>query len=284
MKKKIALLLLLSMAMVNVFACSKPADEKEESEEPDTSYESETERTASESTQPTEYFEDVAKWSTVTFGNYEGEEIEWLVLDIEGDKMLLMSKYAIECRPYNTSADPITWEECSLRAWLNSSFIDSAFSEIERVRILDTNVVNNDDPVNGTEGGNDTVDKVFLLSSDEAIKYFDMAQTTGESYTPSENTEDVCCCQPTSHAQSQGAWVYYYDPNATAIAMPDPDATVETTAEVDHYRHDGNCNWWLRSPANYPHGACNINVDGSLGNRWVDDSGVCVRPVMWVSI
>ena len=128
-------------------------------------------------------------WSTVNvgdikyFGNYEqddnksngSEEIEWIVLAKENGKALLISQYGIDAQPYHDSYEPITWEKCTLRAWLNSSFIDTAFSEEDRQKIVVTNVVAEKLPGYGTSdkisAGNDVKDKVFILCSSEVSKY-----------------------------------------------------------------------------------------------------------------
>jgi len=103
---------------------------------------------------------------TMSFGGYD-----WLVLDKQGDKALLLSEYVLEVLPYHTSFTDITWEKCSLREYLNGEFYNK-FGDEDKARILDTLVVNDDNPAYGTDGGNDTNDKVFLLSFDEMQKYF----------------------------------------------------------------------------------------------------------------
>ncbi|MDD6035308.1 MAG: DUF6273 domain-containing protein [Lachnospiraceae bacterium] len=69
----------------------------------------------------------------------------------------------------------IEWHDKAMEAgrWLNSDFYRTAFSEKERASIAETLVRNADNPEYGTEGGNDTRDKVFLLSIEEATTYFD---------------------------------------------------------------------------------------------------------------
>lgn len=107
----------------------------------------------------------------VTFGNYNGNT-EWEVLAKEDGKILLISKYAVETRPYNDEFTSVTWESCTLRAWLNNTYLTSAFSSYEQDLIMSTNVVNSDNAKYGTDGGKNTTDKVFLLSIDEVNKYF----------------------------------------------------------------------------------------------------------------
>ncbi|MDR2599984.1 MAG: DUF6273 domain-containing protein [Oscillospiraceae bacterium] len=104
---------------------------------------------------------------TIEFGGYD-----WLVLERSGTTVLILSIDVIERRPYHTNGGDITWEFSSIRNYLNNEFLNS-FSLVEQNRILETNVINNDNPENGTPGGNDTVDKIFLLSIDEALTFFE---------------------------------------------------------------------------------------------------------------
>ena len=69
----------------------------------------------------------------VNFGTYEQdnntsngkEEVEWLVLEVKDGKALIISKYALDCKPYNTGLTGATWETCTLRKWLNNNFINA---------------------------------------------------------------------------------------------------------------------------------------------------------------
>ena len=118
--------------------------------------------------------------STVFFGSYEQdnvasngkEAIEWIVLAKEGNRALLISRYALDCQQYNTSWTSVTWETCSLRKWLNGTFIRNAFSSDEQRIIKSTTVTADKNPSYSTSPGNDTTDKVFLLSITEVNKYF----------------------------------------------------------------------------------------------------------------
>ena len=121
----------------------------------------------------------------IEFGSYEQdndtsngkEAIEWLVLDKRDDKALVISKYALECQPYNTNDINVTWETCSLRTWLNNDFINTAFSDNERSVIPTVMVSADENPDYNTDPGNATQDRVFLLSVKELMKYFDSNDT-----------------------------------------------------------------------------------------------------------
>ena len=110
---------------------------------------------------------------TITFGlDSDSEPIEWIVLEKEGNKALLLSKYLLAEQKYNEEYKEITWENCTLRKWLNSDLMNQIFSKKEQNSILITDVINKDNEQYGTKGGNNTKDKIFLLSIDEYKKYF----------------------------------------------------------------------------------------------------------------
>lgn len=138
---------------------------------------------------------------TVLFGVYEQdgnisngkEDIEWIVLAKENGKLLVISKYALDCQKYNSSKMDTTWEECSLRAWMNGAFLNNAFSADEQSKIVATSVRANRNPKYSTDSGNTTTDKVFLLSITEAEKYF--------------SSDSARQCKPTEYAIANGAYV-----------------------------------------------------------------------------
>ena len=114
---------------------------------------------------------------TVKFGSYKNEEIEWYVLDYKDGKNLLISKYILDTQKiYDPGEDEypniMTWEETTIRTWLNEDFMNSAFSNEEKAKIETTHLENHENDWYGTPGGNDTEDKIFLLSIDEASQYF----------------------------------------------------------------------------------------------------------------
>ena len=190
----------------------------------------------------------------VTFGTYEQdnntsngkEDIEWIVLANEGNRSLLISRYALDCQQYNTKFKDVTWETCSLRPWLNGTFLNAAFTADEQKAIQKTSVDNGKSQGNSswsTNGGNNTTDQIFLLSYAEAGKYF------------ASDSDRIC--KTTAYAKAQGA---YTDDS-------------------------GNCWWWLRSPDSRQRGAASVTTDGSLGHL-TDGSGgsTAVRPAFWINL
>ena len=109
----------------------------------------------------------VDNFDTVIFGSYPQsdasgnakEPIEWIVLERDDNKALLLSKYILDCKCYENSVYTKTWETCTLRAWLNNQFYGNAFSSDEKNKIVTTNVISGDKY--GTNGGDNTNDKIF---------------------------------------------------------------------------------------------------------------------------
>lgn len=112
-------------------------------------------------------------WDCVYFGRYkqtgvfEKEPIEWRVLSVNGEEALLLADKGMDCKPYNEKSEDVTWETCTLRTWLNNEFYNEAFNETEQKAIKDSLLNNKDIIQQGTNGGNDTTDKVFLLSCED---------------------------------------------------------------------------------------------------------------------
>ena len=115
----------------------------------------------------------------VRFGQYATEAdgskrpVEWIILEKNDDgTALLLSRRILDIKFYNEEKKDITWETCTLRKWLNESFYMDSFNDKEREGIIGTEIVNEKNPKYGIDGGNNTTDKIFLLSIAETEKYF----------------------------------------------------------------------------------------------------------------
>ena len=92
---------------------------------------------------------------------YYGDKL-WRVLDDSG---FLFSEDLLETKAYHDTLSGITWENCTLRSYLNGqTFLNSNFTGTEQDTIKDTSVTNDSNPDYSTAGGNNTTDKLFLLS------------------------------------------------------------------------------------------------------------------------
>lgn len=110
-------------------------------------------------------FSEISIHDTIKFGTYNHKSIQWLVLEKEDNKALIVSTYCITERSYNDKYESV-WKNSQIRKWLNSEFLLSAFTQKERSLILETSLGNPHILNTGTK------DMIFLLSTEEAKKYF----------------------------------------------------------------------------------------------------------------
>ncbi len=121
---------------------------------------------------------DVSAGDLVTFGAYEQdksekngkESIQWLVLEKEEDRILVISKDCLDCRPYFGYYTNINWSNSSARAWLNGLFKADAFTCAQQERILPT-INSTLIKADGSKGYEETEDSLFLFSIEEITKY-----------------------------------------------------------------------------------------------------------------
>ena len=150
----------------------------------------------------------------ITFGRYSQDDwetspIEWIVLAKEEARVLLLSRYGLDTQPYNNNKKSIalppyyndlksvTWQNCTLRQWLNGIFYEYSFNDDEKKLIWLSKLDNPDNPKYGTPGGGPTADRIFLLSFDESEKYLD--------------SEEKRFCRPTEWAIHFGAETEEYN-------------------------------------------------------------------------
>ena len=205
----------------------------------------------------------VEEGDLVHFGMFEQDaddssgswkELEWRVLDCDDGEALLITEKCIAAMPYEQAQETteiedleVTWETCSLREWLNQSFFNIAFSEKEQDCILATTVIT---PDNGDiDGGEDTDDRIFLLSGDEARDYFKRLTDRRAKATERAMEGDV-------------------------LTVFVSDLTDDTVF------------WWLRSPGSKQECAQLVGAEGTVAESGylVSRLDIGVRPVMWVEL
>lgn len=118
--------------------------------------------------------------------------LEWRVLELQGDRALLLTEKAIDCKPYHEIKKRVTWEKCTLREWLNHEFMEKAFDSNERERIAA--VKNTNFRWNGARA---TANKILLLSVKEAKRYF--------------SSDEDRRAKPTQYAMKNNAYVNMND-------------------------------------------------------------------------
>ncbi|MDD2647633.1 MAG: DUF6273 domain-containing protein [Eubacteriales bacterium] len=203
---------------------------------------------------------DVKVGTYVKFGSYEqdndtlngAEAIEWKVLEVEGGEALLISRYALENKPFNDTSSKQTWSNSSLRSWLNHTFLKAAFTADEQESIASSSIdesyaqAHPDFPPKRL--GENTTDKVFLLSYAEMIEYM-----------PDDYDR---LCAPTKKAVSDGG-------NVSSERFLDD---LEKTSW-----------YWLRSPAFNNNIVC-VNWDGALATCYMSHPYGVVRPCIRVKL
>lgn len=204
--------------------------------------------------------EGVTTWDCIYFGNYyqsnstTKEPIKWRVLSVKGDDAFLLADRNMDYQPYNTELKNVTWETCTLRKWLNNNFYNAAFSATEKSAVKTTVVVNEDNLEHRTEGGNNTNDKVYLLSAQEAM-------TLSYGFPPYNMSEKAREAKNTKYINEQGVnkgygeWV-------------------------------GNGYWWLRTPGNQKNTAAVVNFSGYIvmDGDYVYSESPYVRPVLHLNL
>jgi len=174
-----------------------------------------------------------------TYRYFKWERIKWRVLSNNGSTLFVVADKGLDCKKYNETYTNVTWETSTLRSWLGNQFYNEAFSAAEQSAIVTQTVVNDDNPYYGTEGGNNTNDKVYLLSIEEVTN---PAYGFCEDYSTYSAGRWV---QPSAYSRARGAYTY----NSSYTGGND------------------NCYWWLRSPGIHSSYAARVPSDGCV-NRY----------------
>lgn len=202
----------------------------------------------------------------ITFGTYEqdnvtengAEPIEWIVVDVFDGKATLLSKYGLDAKPFHEDGTKgIYWADCSLRSWLNAEFFENAFSEKEQEQIITTRLDNHSSSSYNVKDGEDTEDKVYLLSIDELYRIF--APEAGMNEKSYRNKS--CITSPTAYAKAQGVWEGKTDEGSPAGP------------------------WLLRSLGVNSASVCRVDTNGALSLEVSNNySGCAIRPAMRISL
>ncbi|NLX92884.1 MAG: hypothetical protein GXZ02_03300 [Clostridiales bacterium] len=188
----------------------------------------------------------------VNLGSYEQdnntengkEKITWLVLAVDGKKALLISEKVLDTKKYNNEKVDITWENSTVRTWLNKDFTAAAFTKKDLKKVIETTVANPENAKHKTPGGNETKDKIFLLGLEEVEKYFETTESRS--------------AMGTEFAEQNGLKLGKYINNK------------------------GTGMWLLRTPGHKANGVCYVNNDGRDYTTYVDYESCGIRPAMWV--
>ena len=174
-KKILPILLALGM-MLPLAGCKKESEQTTKTSSVENSQTEDVKQSSDPDVTETTPMQDdvIYLGEVVKLGSYKGEEIEWIVVDVnENGEKLLLSRFALDMQPWNTKSrnddkTNVNWEQSTLRAWLNNDFFNEAFSAEEQNLILTTELNNAvSDPALKPVKCDKTQDKVFCLSYDE---------------------------------------------------------------------------------------------------------------------
>ena len=149
---------------------------------------------------------------------YKYEPILWRILSKDGDTLFLLAEYSLDSQPYHIEKDNVSWENSSLRSWLNNDFFTTAFNKTEQKEIETTNLINDDNPYYVNTNGNNTKEKVFLLSIEEA---------TNTEYALADDYNDIEKVIYTAYSEKIGG------------SLEDENKQADLHA------------WWMRTPGYY---------------------------------
>ena len=201
----------------------------------------------------------------ILLGSYEqdndtsdgAEPIEWEVLGVDDNGVLLISRYILDQVDYNNVRKDVTWETCYLRAWLANEFYYNAFTDEEREALLTVTLPNPDNQYDGYSGGSDTTDTIFCLSIEDIKTFYDFGHWTDDDI----NNSDRLKIHATEYALAQGVF----------------------SSDMMY-----GSNWWLRTPGSGS-SACFVRGDGLVGwllDMYVDYDGnpLGIRPAIYISV
>ncbi|MCL2816375.1 MAG: DUF6273 domain-containing protein [Oscillospiraceae bacterium] len=199
------------------------------------------------------------------FGKYN-----WRVLDVREDKKLIITEDIIEVHPYDgeftdeNDDGNLLWESCSLRKYLNNEFLQK-FTPEEQERIIETKVINPNNLWYAISGGFDTLDKIFLLSLEEADRYFG---DSGDYLNVRRKDLDF------------DADKYIENENGGYFSNAHDSGRQANYDGVPAF-------WWLRSPGIHKASAASVFYNGGVCVFGLDtlallDVTCGVRPAMWI--
>ena len=232
---------------------------------------------------PTTDSSGVSTWDCIYFGNYwqndtngDGvadksdakQPIKWRVLSVDGDDAFILADQGLDAKAYNEINTYVTWENSTIRSWLNGygssanrdkksftsdNFLDNAFSVAEQGVVKTTTVVNENNPVYDIDGGNDTEDKVYMLSVSEAS---DVLYGFNSNFRTESKTREA---KNTEYAKQGGASV-----STRGIGW-----------------------WWMRTPGCSSSSASIVSSNGCGGydvSNGVYSTSIAVRPALHINL
>ncbi|MDO5295370.1 MAG: DUF6273 domain-containing protein [bacterium] len=166
------------------------------------------------------------------------QPLEWRVLQNDKHDVLAVTVRGIDYLTYSDSPMGQTWQYSAVRRWLNGEFLQEAFTESERLCLADAHIITRDNPQFNTPGCA-TYDKVFLLSIEEAQRYF--------------RDDDDRVCKATDYANNLSDWQYADQTNWWWLRSPGRSLSyasiVSQEGAIDYLSYQETANRGLVRPA-----------------------------------
>lgn len=107
------------------------------------------------------------------YGHVGVEDIEWVVLEKTQNSALLLSKHPVSYMGHSKQADEfVYWSNSDIREWLNNEFYSTAFNDIEKLFIRETELKTLKNMYGRSYEDEITIDRLFLISQQDCYKYF----------------------------------------------------------------------------------------------------------------
>ena len=223
---------------------------------------------------------------------FKWEPIKWRVLQNDGTKLFVCADDALDSQEYNENYVDVTWETSTIRQWLNGGtdyndpnrkgftgygFYGTAFSDDEKAAIIETLITNPDNPIwytsdeNGnkayTDGGNDTLDRLFLLSYEELQdQSLGFCNEAGSQVWISSVSKSIV---PTDYAHAMGALV-------------GNDYREDDEEPRDSWNYSS---WWTRTPGASQKCACDCGgTTGDCAGTEVNSFDIGVVPTLYLKV
>lgn len=185
---------------------------------------------------------------------FEMTPLKWEVLSEEGNNQILICQDIIDCAPYNVSDVDVYWAISSIKTFLNDDFYNFAFNSNEQNKIITSTVINDDNSDYNSYGGDDTNDKVYLLSLDEA------------------NDEN------------------FFVSDSARMTVGSDFAKLRGLQVNQEFNYFGNSPWWLRSPGDKGDDIITANNSASVDSsgyvtsmgKYICCSSYGIRPVICI--
>ncbi len=134
---------------------------------------------------------------------------KWVIVDSASQKLLLVKQKPAKSQTvFQEQNKAANWETSLMRSWLNNGFFSETFSPYEQASILPTEVTTLPNRTYGTNGGAATIDRVFLLDENEALRYSTvLPHSSGKKSwwlrTPGKNRDSM------AFVSAEGALMHY---------------------------------------------------------------------------